>query len=137
MKFRWVIFAAMMGFMTFRVLANPGSLEHWGRVFWLMCVITTSIGLVGGLLIHPRFWCTFCPMGTVQNAIGGGKHQLLIDQACKECKLCEKACPMGLEIVTHKPEGKLTDRDCIKCDECISVCPIDAIHKKGGKKTDA
>jgi polyferredoxin len=93
---RWFIFCLLMGFMVFRITRNPGSWEHWGRVFWLMCVITTGVGVVLAVLVHPRAWCSFCPMGTMQNAIGGEKGLYQIESSCKGCKTCEKACPMDL-----------------------------------------
>ena len=128
MAFRWVLFAALMGFMVFSILQNPTDIRHWGHVFWLMCVVTTGIGVVLGILIHPRSWCAFCPMGTMQNALGGGKHQLRIDsETCVECKDCEKACPFGLSIAEHKNDGNLPSRDCLKCSECIAVCPKSAL----------
>ena len=123
MSLRWLVFAAMMGFMVFRISKNPTDINHWGRVFWLMCVITTSIGVILGIFVHPRTWCSFCPMGTIQNVFGGGKYQLQIDpKLCRECKLCEKVCPINLSIVKDKDNGRLSDRDCLKCSECIAVC---------------
>ena len=127
--FRWAVFAAMMGFMTFRIAQNPTDFNHIGRVFWLMCVITTGIGVVSGVLFHPRVWCSFCPMGTMQSAVGGGKHQLLIDpEKCRECRTCEKVCPIGLPIVDYKDSGVMSHRDCLKCPECVAVCPARALR---------
>ena len=129
---RWSLFALMMGFMAVRAAKNPGDIYHWGRVFWMMCVITTAIGVVGGILVHPRLWCAICPMGTMQNAVGGGKYQLEIDaDACRECKLCEKVCPMDLKIVCHKSEGRVAERDCLKCGECLAACPTSAFRWPG------
>lgn len=125
---RWFLFCVLMAFMIYRISLNPGSWEHWGRVFWLMCVITTGVGIVLALLVHPRTWCSFCPMGTLQSAFGGNKGLYQIEPSCKECKICEKACPMDLSIVIHKAEGILRERDCLKCLECAAVCPIGAVH---------
>lgn len=125
---RWVILVLMMGFMVWRIAQNPGDWRHWGKTFWLMCVITTAVGLVLGILIHPRTWCAFCPIGTLQNVLGGHKHRLLIDAAkCKQCRICEKACPFALSIVADKDKGRLTTPDCLKCSECLAVCPAKAL----------
>jgi ferredoxin-type protein NapH len=132
MPLRWIIFTAMMSFMVWRLAQNPGDWRHWGQVFWMICVITTSIGIVLGILFHPRTWCAFCPMGTMQNALGGHKHSLLIDAAkCKQCRLCEKACPFQLPIIQDKDRGRLLSRDCLKCPECIAACPAKALKWPG------
>jgi ferredoxin-type protein NapH len=125
---RWLLFGALMAFMVFRISRNPGSWEHWGRVFWLMCAVTTGVGIVLAVLMHPRAWCSFCPMGTLQSALGGNRGLYLIDVSCRECKTCEKACPMDLPIVIHKAEGVVKEGDCLKCLECAAVCPIRAVH---------
>lgn len=125
---RWTLFAALMGFMVWRITRDPGNVYHWGSVFWLMCTITTAAGVLLALFIHPRTWCTICPVGTVQNALGGHKNQIRIDTAkCRECRLCEKVCPMALEIVKDKPAGVLSTRDCLKCSECVVKCPVSAL----------
>lgn len=135
MKFRWIVFAALMGFMTFQISRNPTSWEHWGHVFWIMCAVTTLVGVVLGIFINPRAWCSFCPMGTMQSAMGGGKNQLeILSDSCRECRICEKACPMGIQIVDFKNNGKVGSRDCLKCPECIGVCPKKALSWPGNNK---
>jgi len=106
MPVRWVVFVALMGFMVWRILQNPGDIRHWGRVFWLMCVVTTAIGIVFGVLVHPRVWCAVCPSGTLQNALGGWRRPLRIDaEACVECLKCEKLCPFALAITEARSPG--------------------------------
>jgi len=131
MGLRWLIFAVLMGLLVVRISQRPPDTPLWqhvGRVFWLMCVVTTGIGVVLGVLIQPRLWCAFCPMGTMQNLLGGGKRQLRIDaESCIACRLCEKACPLNLSIVKHKDGGRLEERDCLKCAECVAACPRQAL----------
>lgn len=133
MYFRVPVVIFFMLFMTYRISLNPTSIEHIGKVFWLMCTITTAIAVILGLLIHQRAWCAFCPMGTMQNWFGGGKNQLLIDDdICTTCKICEKKCPFQLESITdHKKrdenKGLLNNRDCLKCSECVVSCPKKAL----------
>jgi len=129
MPIRWAVFAALMGFMVFRITRNPGSVAHWGRVFWMMCLITTSIGVVGGLIYYHRFWCTFCPVGTFANAVGGGKRQpALATDTCTICGLCHTSCPMKIDIPAHRARGAIADRDCIRCGQCAAACPVSAIR---------
>ncbi|MCX8052943.1 MAG: 4Fe-4S binding protein [Armatimonadetes bacterium] len=125
---RWTLVALLMGFMIYRIAQNPGDIYHWGHVFWLMCTVTTAIGVLMALFLHPRTWCSLCPIGTIQNAIGGRKNLLRIDsELCRECATCEKACPINLPIVKHKAEGIVSESDCLKCPECITVCPKGAL----------
>ena len=129
MGLRWGIFALLMGVMIYRILLNPSDPMHWGRVFWVMCVVTTAVGLPLAVLQHPRTWCSFCPIGTVQSAIGGARGRLTIDaDACRSCGICERACPMGLSIVEHRSGGFVPHRDCLRCSECVAVCPVEALQ---------
>ncbi len=130
--FRWTLVAVLMGLMVYRISLNPGDIMHWGRVFWMMCLITTAIGVSLALFLHPRAWCSICPMGTMQNALGGHKHQLKIDaSACTSCGLCARACPFGLAPVEHRDHGIMEDRDCLKCAECTAACPVGALSWPG------
>ncbi len=123
-RFRVILLALLIGFMVYRISLNPGDIRHWGHVFWLMCVITTGIGVLLGVFLHRRAWCAFCPMGSAQNFIGGGKRPLLIDGAsCIGCVRCEKACPLDLKILRHKDGGVMGERDCLRCSECVPACP--------------
>jgi len=134
--FRWAVFAALMGFMAFQTSQDPGDVYHWGRVFVRICIITTAIGVVLAIAVHPRTWCSFCPMGTMQSAVGGSRAPLMMADGCVECRACERACPMNLKIVgqrnpTPLPPSPSTERgravvnapDCLKCGECVVVCP--------------
>lgn len=127
MPLRWGVLVLLMGFMAWRLAANPADLAHWGRVFWSMCAMTTAVGVGLALLFHPRSWCAICPVGTLSNAIGGGKYQLGIDSACRECGRCEQSCTFDLAIVRHKEAGAVQERDCLKCSVCVESCPLGAL----------
>ncbi|UCH33814.1 MAG: 4Fe-4S binding protein [Armatimonadota bacterium] len=126
--FRWPVFGALMGFMVYRISLNPADAYHWGRVFVSICIITTGIGIVLALAFHPRTWCAFCPMGTLQSAVGGGKAPLYVEEGCKGCRTCERACPMNLRIVGNTKDGRLDSADCLKCPECQLACPAKVLH---------
>lgn len=123
MLLRWGVFVLLMGFMVWRVTANPTDLKHWGHVFWSMCALTTIVGVVLALTFHPRSWCAVCPVGTLSSAIGGDRYLLTIDSECRECGKCEKICTFDLSIVRHKGAGIMQERDCLKCSVCAISCP--------------
>ena len=125
---RWVIFGLLMGFMVWQISLNPGDVQHWGKVFVRICIITTWIGVVLAIFVHPRTWCSFCPMGTMQSAVGGSRAPLKMDEGCVECRSCERACPMNLKIVGQEKDGALRLPDCLKCGECVVACPKNVLH---------
>jgi ferredoxin-type protein NapH len=128
--FRWAVFALLMGFMVWQISLSPGDVYHWGRVFVRICMITTGLGVVLALFIHPRSWCAFCPIGTFQAAVGGKKAPLRMGEGCVECRTCERVCPMGLKIVDadRAEDGRLDLPDCGKCPECQLACPKGVLH---------
>jgi polyferredoxin len=133
-KFRWSTLTMLMSFMVFRLAQNPGEVDHWGLVFWQMCLVTTIAAFALGLRYSARSWCTFCPVGTLASSIGGEKYPLQVHSSCKTCGLCEKSCPMQLSIPQHRQSGSLQEQDCIKCSECIKACPRNDVLKWPLKK---
>ncbi len=123
MRLRAPIFVALMGFLIFRIVQTEGIVDKIGMVFVTLCILTTSIAILFGVIIAPRTWCSFCPMGTLQRAMGGNKYQLKVDrERCIECKKCQKVCPMQLPVTDI-----LNNPDCIKCGRCIEACPKQAL----------
>lgn len=127
MSFRWGAMAVLMTLMGLQIAQNPGDPLHWGRVFWLVCTVTTLIGIGMGIAYRPRAWCTFCPVGTMANAVGGSRDPLQIAHTCAGCSICEQQCPMHLTISSHRESGRLPHRDCLKCSSCKDACPKGAL----------
>lgn len=123
MRVRVPVFAALMGFMVFRIVQTEGVIEKAGMVFVTMCILTTAAAIFMGVLFSPRAWCSFCPMGSLQRFLGGGKRPILFDpKKCVNCGVCEKACPMHLSVAKIA-----ADPDCIKCGRCVRACPVGAL----------
>ena len=68
--FRWLIFILFMSFIILRIIHTGGNLIAIGSVFVVMCIFTTIISIVLGVLTKHRGWCMICPMGTLQEKIG-------------------------------------------------------------------
>ena len=68
--FRWGIFVLFIGFLIFRITKSGGSVIAIGTIFVSMCIITTIISIVIGVITKHRGWCVMCPMGLLQETLG-------------------------------------------------------------------
>jgi polyferredoxin len=69
--FRLALFVSFMIFAIFRLIRGQGDLIVVGTVFVGMCLFTTAISILLGILTKHRAWCTICPMGFLQEKIHG------------------------------------------------------------------
>ncbi len=125
--FRWMVFIAMMGLMSFRLILSGGDLEKLGAVFSMMWVISMSAAIVFGVIFKPRSWCSFCPMGTMQGVTGYGRYLLKIGEECRECGLCRRVCPIQTYPGSHKSDGEIKSGECMRCFNCVENCPTKAL----------
>lgn len=112
-------------------------LDKLGTIFATTYLVVMIIGSILGVLISPRAWCKVCPMGTMEDitykvgsSLGlnkGIEKKVTISDidTCKECGLCEKVCPMQIEVYKEFDEnGQISTTDCIKCNTCVENCPL-------------
>ncbi len=127
---RWILWPAMFGFMIWYLSLDVTNINQWGRAMWIMCAVTTTIGLVFGLVYNARMWCVICPIGNLAYATGGSKSALSIcESQCRHCTTCEKKCPMQVQVTDYRKEGLIVDSRCIQCGVCSDYCPVRAIGK--------
>ncbi len=134
--FRSVILSLLMAALGVQIYFAWGDSYGIGLAFVIVLTITTTVGIVLGALFKPRAWCQICPMGTLGNWFSTDKNLLHVNEQCKDCKLCAKACPMQLKPYEYKA-GEMTDGDCIKCSSCVVSCQINALDFRGKQKKAA
>lgn len=129
------IFMVMFIFTMFGVQMYRawGDWAAMGRVFWIIILITTIVGVGLSFVYAPRTWCSFCPMGTLSSWVTPRRdkfperyRRIFVGELCTtKCKLCSAVCPMQL-----KPYGSRNNitgfihPDCIKCERCVDGCPL-------------
>ncbi len=47
---------------------------------------------------------------------------------CIQCGLCNKKCPMSINVVKEVKNNSINTSDCILCGECIVACKKDVLH---------
>lgn len=110
-----------------------GDWNAMGRVFWMIILITTIVGISLAFIFAPRTWCSFCPMGTLSSWVTPragnlpeGYRRVVVGERCTtKCRLCSAVCPMQLQPygVRNDPYG-LLHPDCLKCGRCLDGCPL-------------
>lgn len=98
----------------------------------LMGVLTLLV--VGFLIVWwlgAKGFCTYgCPYGAffaVADRFAPGR--ILVTDACDACGHCTSVCSSNVrvheEVARH---GRIVDPGCMKCLDCVSVCPKDALY---------
>ena len=67
--FRWLILILFMSYLGWRVFKSGGNLLILGAIFVSMCIITTTISIILGIITKHRGWCVICPMGLLQEKL--------------------------------------------------------------------
>lgn len=101
----------------------------------IISVILLLITVIGSVL-YDRFFCKYlCPVGAFYAIIGKISPTKVErdDSLCIHCKLCNKSCPVNIEV---EKEDKITDAECLNCNECVLACPVKgALQVKTARKT--
>jgi len=114
--------SAYFGFMVFRDYDPWSALLNLGEFSFTPGLIVLVITLAASFFIE-RPWCRYaCPLGAASGIFGKVSPTYLKreESACTSCKLCTRACPMGIEVHTAKT---IRSADCITCLECVGSCP--------------
>lgn len=76
-----------------------------------------------GSFLYDRFFCKYlCPVGAFYGIIGKISPTRVErnDSLCTHCNLCNKACPVNIDV---QKAVKIKDAECINCNECVLACP--------------
>ena len=124
--------AAIYGVMVFKDYDPWSALITIAEMSFTPGLVILGLSLLGSFFVE-RPWCRYaCPLGAVSGLLGKLSPVYLKRDAgaCTNCKICTKACPMGLNVHTATV---ITSVDCISCLECVGECPRQgALEVKAG-----
>ena len=97
-------------------------------------------GFVTVYFLGQKGFCTYaCPYGGffgLADKLAPGK--IRVTDACNQCGHCTATCTSNVLVHAEVREYKMVvDPGCMKCMDCISVCPNDALYFGFGKPTVA
>ena len=99
--------------------------NFWTSEASLAGIIILLVTLILSLFIERPFCKYACPFGAFQGLFNVIRIFTIKRNTvtCINCKACDRACPMNIEISTAK---SVRDHQCISCLECTSeaACPI-------------
>lgn len=93
-------------------------------------------GFMTVYFLGSKGFCTYaCPYGGffgVADRLAPGK--IRVTDACNECGHCTATCTSNVIVHAEVKEfGMVVDPGCMKCMDCVSVCPNDALYFGFGK----
>lgn len=107
---------------------------------WIAVPFLFICGYMTVYFLGSKGFCTYaCPYGGffgLADQIAPGK--IRVTDACNQCGHCTATCTSN--VIVHqevKQYGMVVDPGCMKCMDCISVCPNDALYWGFGKPSVA
>ncbi len=112
--------------------------EFWATFppVWVAIPFLFVVGFMTVYFLGSKGFCTYgCPYGgffAVADKVAPGK--IRVTDACHECGHCTAVCTSNVKVHAEvKQYGMVVDPGCMKCMDCISVCPNDALYYGFGK----
>lgn len=116
----------------------PGGAQLETEQFWktfppwpvaLVSVIVCGFAIVW--LLGQKGFCSYgCPYGAIFGiADQFAPSRIRVNDDCAQCGHCTVACSSGVNVSQEVREwGMVVDPGCMKCADCVSVCPKDALY---------
>ncbi len=125
------------------VFTNHLVTENFWATFPTVAVAIPFLFICGFVTVYflgMKGFCTYaCPYGgffVLADKVAPAK--IRVTDACEQCGHCTAVCTSN--VIVHaevKQYGMVVDPGCMKCMDCISVCPKDALYYGFGKPTVA
>lgn len=124
-------------------IAGHGGVELTTDAFWETFppwpVALLTIAVCGFWIIYflgAKGFCTYaCPYGAIFGfADRFAPLRIRVDDSCEGCAACTAVCTSNVEVHAEVRDfGAVVDPGCMKCLDCVSVCPNDSLRVGWGR----
>lgn len=116
--------------------------EFWATFppWWVAIPFLFVCGFMTVYFLGAKGFCTYgCPYGgffALADKVAPGR--IRVTDACNQCGHCTATCTSNVIVHAEVKEfGMVVDPGCMKCMDCVSVCPNDALYFGFGKPAGA
>ena len=111
---------------------------HFWATFpgWIVGILTLFVcGFACVYFLGAKGFCTYaCPYGAVFAAVDRvAPMRIRVTDACHQCGHCTAVCSSNVRVHEEvKDWGMVVSAGCMKCMDCVSVCPKGALYYGAG-----
>jgi ferredoxin-type protein NapH len=102
-------------------------------IYYFFVGLIFLMALTAGKRAFCHYVCWMAPfmvIGTkIRNFFGWPALHLRADkESCVDCKLCDKRCPMSLDVSSMVREENMENSECVLCGSCVDACSKGSIR---------
>jgi len=117
------MFGEMVSIKGISILSIQGIM-----IYYIVVVIIALLGLIVGKRSFCHHMCWIGPFMIIGRKLSNWIRIPSLrlqpeNEKCIDCKRCDRACPMSLNVSELVQKGDMEHNSCILCGECINECP--------------
>lgn len=136
--FGWPIVRRILLVTVYKQSVPPFELHLMRTGFWdtfpgpivaILTILFCGVALI--YFLGPKGFCTYaCPYGGLfAIADRFAKGRIRVTDACEGCGHCTATCTSNVDVAEEvRVYGMVVDPGCMKCMDCVSVCPNEALY---------
>ncbi len=107
---------------------SVSSIQSYIIYYGIVCLILIP-SVVFGKRAFCHYFCWMAPFMVLGTKLGRlchlpGIHIRTVQKdSCVSCGKCNKACPMGIDVMSEAEGGIIGSPECIQCGACVDSCP--------------
>lgn len=108
-------------------------------IYYLVIFLFVLLSLLLGKRAGCHYICWMAPFMILGRKLGNllrvPQLRLIVKQEnCIHCNICNKACPMGIDVHTGVKKGDAEHSECMLCGECAQQCPKKVLKLGVGRR---